>query len=81
MFPPGIISATCAEHEKRNDREKAFVAAAGAAGTPDPTSSWGFQPLSLDHSAAPGGSTQVSLEKSSIRIAESAYCRPGAGLH
>jgi hypothetical protein len=42
-------SATFAEQEKRIDLAKAIAAAAAATGTPVPTLSWDFQPLSFDH--------------------------------
>jgi hypothetical protein len=41
-------SAPFAEQEKRNDLAKTMAAAAAAAGTPVPSFSWDFQPLSFD---------------------------------
>jgi hypothetical protein len=73
-------SAPFAEQEKRNDLRKAIAAASAAAATQVPTLSWDFQPLSFDQYAAPGASTLEFLEKLSIRIAERAYCSPGASL-
>jgi hypothetical protein len=73
-------SATFAEQEKRNDLKKAIAAASAAAATQVPTLSWDFQPLSFDQYAAPGANTLEFLEKLSIRIAERAYCSPGAAL-
>jgi hypothetical protein len=62
------------------DLAKAIAAAAALAGTPLPTLSWEFQPLSFDQYCAPGESTLQFLEKLSIRIAMRAYCSPGAAL-
>jgi hypothetical protein len=73
-------SATFAEQEKRNDLKKSIAAASAAAATQVPTLSWDFQPLSFDQYAAPGANTLEFLEKLSIRIAERAYCSPGAAL-
>jgi hypothetical protein len=73
-------SATFAEQETRNDHAKAIAAAATAAGTPVPTLSWDFQPLSFDQYGAPGESTLEFLENLSIRIAMRAYCSSGAAL-
>jgi hypothetical protein len=73
-------SATFAEQEKRNDLAKSIAAAAAAAGTPVPTLSCEFHPLSFDLYGAPGESTLEFLEKVSIRIAMRAYCSPGTAL-
>jgi hypothetical protein len=73
-------SARFAEHEKRKNFAKAIAAAAAAAGTPVPTLSWDFQPLSFDQYGAPGESTLEFLEKLSIRIPVRADCSPGAAL-
>jgi hypothetical protein len=73
-------SATFAELEKLNDLAKAIAAAAAAAGTPVPTLSWEFQPLSFDQYGVPGESTLEFLENLSIRIAMRAYCSPRAAL-
>jgi hypothetical protein len=72
-------SATFAEQEKRNDPKKAVAAASAAVATQVPTLSWDFQPLSFDQYAAPGANIEF-FEKLSIRIAERAYCSPGAAL-
>jgi hypothetical protein len=75
---PGSL-AKFAEQEKRKDLKKAIAAASAAVATQVPTLS-DFQPLSFDQYAAPGANTLEFLEKLSIRIAEHAYCSPGAAL-
>jgi hypothetical protein len=71
-------SVAVAEDGKHDDLVKASAAAAAAAGTPVPTSSWDLQPLSFDQYAAPGESALVFFEMLSGRMAERAYCSPGA---
>jgi hypothetical protein len=56
------------ERERRNDLEEALAVAPSAVCSSVPTSSWEFQPFSLDLCAAAG----ASLQKLTTEIAEGA---------